>query len=67
MTVGVRGFPVDPKKAATSVTAYIHPKDTCENYLLSQGIAGRDLCASDSSSCTRFSSLGTKIHFSNSF
>ena len=50
MTVGVRGFPVDPKKAATSVTAYIHPKDTCVIYFLSQGIAGRDLCTSESPS-----------------
>ena len=39
-----------PKKAATSVTAYIHPKDTCVIYFLSQGIAGRDLRSSESPS-----------------
>ena len=50
MIVGVRGFPVDPKKAATSVTAYIYPKDTCVIYFLSQGIAGRDLRSSESPS-----------------
>lgn len=38
------------KRAALRLLSYIHPEDTCGNYFKSQGIAGGDLCTSESPS-----------------
>ena len=41
-------------KAVSRDCLCLHPEDTCENYFVSEGIAGGDFCTSESPSDTRF-------------